>query len=180
MASSAENYSLFYKSWFVVFMLVYGVVKYIPMPIGDFARALVLKLFAKRVQTWSIRDGVTFWYPWGISIGRNVSINEFCFLDGYGGIRIGDKVRIAHHCSFISEDHGYEDPDTPIMHQKRVCATITIGNDVWIGCGSRVLKGVTVGDGAVIGAGSVVTRDVPPYTVVAGVPARVIKRRASP
>lgn len=87
-------------------------------------------------------------------------------------IRIGDHVAVAPEVSFFAAGHDYRQlslPDT--------AASITVGNYVWIGARSVILQGVTIGEGAVIAAGSVVTRDVPPYTVAAGVPARVIKKR---
>ena len=103
-----NKYSLYDKIRFVSFMLPYGLVKYLPPPAGDVLRALVLKMFAKRVKSYRIKDGATFWFPWGISIGKNVSINEYCYFDAFGGIEIGDWTRIAHNCSFVSEDHGVE------------------------------------------------------------------------
>jgi len=136
-------------------------------------------LFNRKIKSWKIKDGATFWFPWNISIGRKVVIGEWCFFDGFGGIEIGDWTIIAHNCSFISEDHGFDALDTPIRFQKKVVAPIKIGRDVWIGCGVRILKGVTIGNGAVIGAGSVVTHDIPPFSIAVGVPAKVIKVRNS-
>ena len=161
-------------------MFFYGLVKYIPGPIpGDWCRTLVLKLFTWKTETWQIKDGATFWFPWNISIGKNVAIGEFCFLDGNGGIEIGDWTLIAHNCSLISEDHSFNRTDIPIYYQKKEIAPIKIGKDVWLGCGVTVLKGVTIGDGAIIGAGSVVTKDIPSYAIARGVPAKVIKFRSS-
>jgi acetyltransferase-like isoleucine patch superfamily enzyme len=159
------------------FFTLYGLVKYLPPPAGDAARALVLRPFLRRLSSWKIKDGVTFWFPEGVSIGRNVTINEWVFIDGAGGVEIGDHCRIAHGCSFISEDHVFDDPDRPIWEQGRKVAPVVLEEDVWLGCGVRVTRGVRIGKGSVIGAGSVVTRDIPPYSVAAGVPARVIKSR---
>lgn len=172
-----NTYSISIKIRYAVFMFIYGIVKYLPNPPGDFLRSIVLKMFARDVKTFKIKDGTTFWFPWGISIGKHVSINEYCFFDGYGEITIGDWTRIAHNCSFISEDHGFDQTDIPNCYQKKKTAPIVIGNDVWIGCGVRILKGVNIGDGAVIGAGSVVAKDIPPYAVAFGVPAKVIRFR---
>jgi len=172
-----NKYSLYDKIRFVSFMSLYGLVKYVPTPAGDLLRGMVLKLFAKKVKSYSIKDGATFWFPWGISIGRNVSVNEYCYFDCYGGIEIGDWTRIAHNCSFVSEDHGIEEADIPIYYQKKEGAKIVIGQNVWFGCGVRVLKGVKIGDGAVIGAGAVVTKDIPAGGVAVGVPATVIRYR---
>lgn len=159
------------------FFTVYGLVKYLPPPIGDGARALVLRPFLRGLRSWKIKDGVTFWFPEGVRIGSNVTINEWVFIDGAGGVDIGDDCRIAHGCSFISEDHVFEDPDRPIREQGRKVAPIVVEDDVWFGCGVRVMRGVRIGKGSVIGAGSVVTRDIPPYSIAVGVPARVVKSR---
>lgn len=161
------------------FFTLYGCVKYLPPPIGDLLRAFVLKLFMRKLHTWKIKDGVTVWFPEGVSIGRNVTINEGVFIDGAGGVEIGDDCRIAHGSSFVSEDHVFDDPDMPIRLQGRRTAPIVLENDVWIGCGVRVMRGVRIGRGAVVGAGSVVTGDIPPCSVAVGVPARVIKRRGT-
>ena len=76
-----------------------------------------------------------------------------------------------------SANHVYADPSRTIREQGHSAASIVVGDDVWIGAHAAILAGVTIGNGAVVGAGAVVTHDVAPYTVVAGIPARVIKRR---
>jgi acetyltransferase-like isoleucine patch superfamily enzyme len=159
------------------FFFIYGLVKYFPSPPGDVLRWMVLKLFMGEIHSTHIKDGATFWFPHGVKIGRRVSINEWVFVDGYGGVEIGDDCRIAHGCSIVSEDHVFADRDKPIRQQGKVGAKITLGKDSWLGAGVRVTKGVTIGDGCVVGAGSVVTRDLPPYSVAVGVPARVVGTR---
>ncbi len=117
-------------------------------------------------------------YPGGsIKIGSNTSINPFCILYGHGGLEIGDNVRIATHTIFIPANHNFERLDIPISKQGITKIGIKVQNDVWIGAGSTILDGVIIGEGAVIGAGSVVTKNVAPYTVVAGSPAKILKRR---
>lgn len=160
-----------------VFFTLYGLVKYLPPPAGDVLRYGVLKLFVASIRSWKVKDGVSVWFPEGIRIGRNVTINEYVFLDGYGGLDIGDDCRIAHGCSFISEDHVFDDPDTPIRLQGKTAAPIVLEEDVWLGCGVRVLRGVKIGRGCVIGAGAVVTRDIPAHSIAIGIPARVVGRR---
>jgi acetyltransferase-like isoleucine patch superfamily enzyme len=108
-----------------------------------------------------------------LRVGRNVFINHSFTAMDIGGIEIGDNVMIGPNVQLISSGHPV-DPDT-----RRSMITgdpITIGRNVWIGAGATVLQGVTVGDDAVIGAGAVVTRDVPTRTLVAGVPARVVRQ----
>jgi acetyltransferase-like isoleucine patch superfamily enzyme len=114
----------------------------------------------------------------GIRIGHRVEINNFTIVNGTGGVDIGDDTLIGPGVRIISYQHRYA-LGAPIRSQPTFAAPIRIGPDVWIGANAVVLAGVEVGEGAVIGAGAVVTKDVPPRVVVAGVPARVIKMRES-
>ncbi|WP_426702077.1 acyltransferase [Rhodanobacter sp. Col0626] len=118
-------------------------------------------------------------YRGSISVGANTSINAFCFINGCGGVRIGNDVRIAAHCSIISSNHVFSDSHVPIRMQGLIARGITIEDDVWLGTGVRVLDGVTIGKGAVVAAGAVVVRDVAPYNVVGGVPSKFIKMRGA-
>jgi acetyltransferase-like isoleucine patch superfamily enzyme len=158
------------------FLTVYGVVKYLPTPIGDVLRSLWLKLFMKRFRTFWVKEGTTFHFPENIAIG-NSAINEFVYFNGYGGIDIGDLVMIGAGSMFYSHDHGIDDLDTPMIHQGLQRKPILIKDNVFIGCGVRVLGNVTIEEGAVVGAGSVVTSDVPSNAIVGGIPARVIRYR---
>jgi acetyltransferase-like isoleucine patch superfamily enzyme len=112
-----------------------------------------------------------------IVIGRNCTINYGCILYGAGGLTIGDDSRIAAHTIITPMNHIFADPDVAIWKQGESAEGVTVGRDVWIGAGVKVVDGITIGDGAIVGAGSVVTRDIPPYAVAVGVPARVIKSR---
>jgi acetyltransferase-like isoleucine patch superfamily enzyme len=91
-------------------------------------------------------------------------------------IRIGDKVNVGPLCQVIGANHGMA-ADRPIGEQPHQSIEVRIGNDVWLGAGSIILPGAKIGDGAVIGAGSVVTGDVPPMSVFAGVPAKKVRDR---
>jgi acetyltransferase-like isoleucine patch superfamily enzyme len=170
-------YPLSKKVVWGLFFTLYGVVKYLPSPLCDPLRYLALKPFAKCIRSTRIKDGATFWFPDGIAIGRNCSINEWVFIDGYGGVEIGDDVRIAHGVSIVSEDHGIDDLDLPIYLQQKIKGKIVIGNNVWIGAGARITRSVRIGDGAVIATGAVVTKDVPAMAIAGGVPARVLRFR---
>lgn len=109
--------------------------------------------------------------------GENVTIHDFFYLDALAGVSIGDNTRIAHNCSVISAQHNFNIPGKLIIDSGYTKSPIKIGSDVWIGTGVVILPGVTIGDGAVIGANSVVTKEVEPYTLVAGAPAKFIKHR---
>jgi acetyltransferase-like isoleucine patch superfamily enzyme len=107
-----------------------------------------------------------------LRFGHNVFVNHGCSAMDIGGIEIGDDVMIGPNVSLISSGH----PLDPATRRSEITsAPIRIGRGVWIATGAMVLQGVTVGDDAVVAAGAVVTRDVPPRTLVAGVPARVVR-----
>lgn len=111
----------------------------------------------------------------GITIGRNSLIGEFNVIRGQGGVSIGDRVYTSPQVQIAAVNHVFDDPTRPFVEQGITAQGIVIEDDVWIGAGAVITDGVTVGKGAVVAAGAVVTKDVPPHTVVAGVPARVIK-----
>lgn len=160
-----------------IYLTAYGVAKYIPSPIGDWLRYLIVKPFAARLGKVRLYEGVTIWYPYRVRIGDRVTLNEWIYVDGFGGVDIGDNVRIAHRTTIMSSDHRYQDPNRPIHEQGLVCGPVRIHDGVWIGCNATILMGVTIGEGAIIGAGAVVTKDVPPFAIAVGVPARVVGRR---
>lgn len=112
-----------------------------------------------------------------LRIGKNCGVNDHSFIVSNYGISIGDNVMIAELVSLRDSDHLLDQTDVPIIEQGLVGAPITIEDDVWIGRGVAVLKGVRIGKGAVIGANAVVTKDIPPFAIAAGVPARVIRMR---
>lgn len=115
-----------------------------------------------------------YWTPGPSMIfGDRVFIGQGTEFNIRGRLVVGDDCLIASGCTFIDADHGRE-PGTPMNRQEPLVAPIQLGNNVWIGARSIILKGVSIGDDAVIGAGSVVTRDVPSGETWAGVPARRI------
>ena len=112
-----------------------------------------------------------------IEIGDNCSINPFCVLYGLGGLKIGNYVRIATHTIVVPANHIFKDPTIPIKLQGLSKIGIVIEDDVWIGAGVKILDGVTIGKGSVIGAGTVLTKTVDPFSVVVGVPGKIIGTR---
>lgn len=113
-----------------------------------------------------------------IHLGSMNSVNPYCVLYGHGGLITGDFVRIAAHTVIIPANHIFANPDVPITRQGLSKKGIRIGRDVWIASGCSILDGIEVGDGCVIAAGAVVNRSVAPFSVIGGVPAKVIKMRS--
>ena len=146
-----------------------------------------------------IEAGVLVFHPEAITIGDDVYIGHYAILKGYhknhmvigsgtwigqqcffhsaGGLHIGKNVGIGPGVRIITSNHVEEGRNKPILHSRVEFATVTIEDDVDVGIGALVLPGVTIHRGAQIGAGAVVTRDVPPYAVVAGIPAKILRFR---
>lgn len=109
-----------------------------------------------------------------ISIHDRAVVNRNCYLDGRGGLSIGADASVSPECYLISLTHDPSDPGFGA-----IAAPLKIGNRVWLGARVMVLPGLQIGEGAIVGAGSVVTRDIPPFSISAGNPARRIGERAS-
>jgi acetyltransferase-like isoleucine patch superfamily enzyme len=120
-----------------------------------------------------------------VQIGKNCSVQNYTVIVGYGEpedssgtVKIGDDVRIAAHCFMAAGNHNFADPEKPISRQGLTCKPIVIEDDVWIAARVNIIAGVTIGHGSVIAAGSVVTKDIPPMSIAAGIPAVVKKTRS--
>lgn len=124
----------------------------------------------------SIKAGVFLLNVDEIEFGNNVSVHPMCYLDGSGGISISDNVSIAHGCSILSTNHTWELAGVPIKYNPEVRAPVRIENDVWVGCGVRILAGSVIGPRSVVAAGAVVTKSFPGGSIYGGVPAKEIKR----
>lgn len=111
----------------------------------------------------------------GIKIGRDSLVGEYSVIRGQGGVTIGDRVYTSPFSQVIAVNHVFDDPTRPFVEQGITAEGIVIEDDVWIGAGAVITDGVRIGKGAVVAAGAVVIKDVPPYTVVGGVPARLLK-----
>jgi len=125
----------------------------------------------------AFRNGVQFAGNGHLRIGNRTTINDGCIITSLQKIEIGSDVMLAPRVYILDVDHRFDQRGVPISAQGYTVSPVTIGNGVWIGTGVVVTKGVTIGDGAIVGANSVVTNDVPPFTIVAGIPARAIKKR---
>ena len=111
-----------------------------------------------------------------VRIGDRTFISSYTCLNGRN-VRIGKDCLIGHHCGIFANNHLFRDPQRPINQQGLSYQGIVIEDDCWLGSGVKILDGVTVGKGSVIGAGTIVTKNVAPYSVAMGVPARVVAHR---
>ncbi len=114
-----------------------------------------------------------------IHIGQNTFIGPGTCIAGPGDIKIGKNCLIAAQSGIFANNHNFADMELPIREQGITRRGIVIEDDCWLGSGVKVLDGVTIGKGSVIGANSVVTKDIPPFSVAVGIPARVIKKRGA-
>lgn len=114
----------------------------------------------------------------GLKMGNYSNIGAYCYIGCSGGIKIGHNVLMSPKVSMFAENHNFDRLDLPMRDQGVTRQSIVIEDDCWLASGSIILAGVTVHRGSVVAAGSLVTKDVPPYSVVAGVPARIIRQRS--
>ena len=165
---------------FYICYCLYQVFKYFPCSCSrTLTKGKVRSFFGKRIMksygyNVNIEHGATFSKK--TVIGNNSGIGVNCKLQGE--VIIGDNVMMGQDVLIFTSNHSFERTDIPMEEQGyQREKPVVIGNDVWIGARVIVLPGVTIGDGCIIGAGSVVTKDAPPYTIIGGNPARVLKER---
>lgn len=139
------------------------------MPMTDECNALIRELFPNMGENTRVQPPLQVNLGANVKIGSNVSIMYNLLCMSAGGITIEDGALIAANCSLISNNHDFK------IREIITCKPIVIKKKAWIGAGSTILPGVTIGENAIVGAGSVVTKDVAPNTLVAGVPAKFIK-----
>jgi putative colanic acid biosynthesis acetyltransferase WcaF len=137
-------------------------------------RSTILRLFGARFASSTAVMASSCWIelPWHLDFGRHVCLGPRVTLYNLGGVRIGDNSVLSQDVYVCGGTHDYTDSTYPLLRMK-----ITIGHSVWIGAGAFISPGVEIGDGAVVGARAVVTKDVEPWTVVAGNPAKFLRKR---
>lgn len=135
----------------------------------------VLKILNKGSNHAMIGNNVYIGRGSKITIGSGARINENVYLEK---VTLGNDVLIAPNVAILSRMHEFSSLEVPISQQGyRTEKEVVVGNDVWIGRNVVVMPGVSIGEGAIVGAGSVVTKDVEPFTIVGGVPAKLIRKR---
>lgn len=138
-------------------------------------RCVCRPLFDYCGKNVNVERGANFATGGGISIGSGSGLGVNCLV--HGPLEIGEKVMMGPDVVILTHTHNIDRTDIPMGDQGSRVEKVTIGNDVWIGMRSIIMPGVKIGNGAVIGAGAVVTKDVPDYAIVGGVPAKFIKFR---
>lgn len=113
----------------------------------------------------------------GLKVGNNSNIGSYAYIGCSGYIEIGNNVMISPRVSIYAENHNFATVDSPMKEQGVTREFVKIEDDCWIASNSVILAGVTIGQGSIVSAGSVVTKDVPPWSIVGGVPAKIIKKR---
>lgn len=170
------------------FVLYYALFKYLPegydhpaFRFGNRLRSWACShLFAECGTGVNVHRGASFGSGRNVRAGNHANLGLNVLINGRGGVFLGEHVLMGPDIIIYTGTHTFADPNTPIQRQPMQYAPVKIGRDVWLGARVIVLPGVTVGDGCVVGANSVVTNDLPPYTIAAGSPARVIKQREEP
>ena len=156
--------------------LLFSVFRRFPGYIGRIIRYIFLKNCLEEIgSNVIIAPGVYFKWPERIKIGNNVAINEMCYIEGFGGVTIGNNVAIAHATTLMTSNHTYEDKDKPMSLNPIIGAPIIIEDDVWLGCGVRVLAGVHIRTRTIVAAGAVVNKSFEGNSIIGGVPAKIIK-----
>lgn len=156
--------------------ILWEVIDRVPIGINiDFAvpfrRMIAKKLFKRCGKGFIANEGCRFNYGHLIEVGDNVTWNHCCYIDSKGGVTFKDYSMITEYCKIFS--HGHSESD----HMARIYKPVVIGEYAKIYTASTILPGVTVGKGGIAATGSIVTKDIPDFTVVAGIPAKIMRER---
>lgn len=158
-----------------LFILAWPLVKSAPGLGGEAIRYIwAIRLFKAAGTNIRIGPGCTIHHWDRIECGSNVSIHERTYIDANGGLRIGNDVSIAHASSLLAFDHSWEDRDTPIKYNPLIPDEIVIHDDVWLGCGVRILSGVHLSSRTIVAAGAVMTTGKYEPGIYGGIPGRLI------
>ena len=151
----------------------FGVNKFVFPFLRNSLRLRLLRMFGARVRKWTaVYGSAKIFAPWNLDMGDGCNIGPRVEIYCKAPVALGDGVSISQDSFICTASHDVSDPD-----MKLTLGEIHIGDDVWIGARAIILPGVTIGEGAIVAAGAVVTKDVEPWTVVGGNPAKFIKKR---
>jgi putative colanic acid biosynthesis acetyltransferase WcaF len=156
----------------VLWIFVQPLFRFSPRPCFGWRRFLLRCLGAKIGRNAHIYASATIYFPWNLDAGDESAIGEHAYVYNLGRVTIGDRATISYRGHLCAGTHDHTKPDFPL-----VCARIEIGPEAWICADAFVGPGVTIGEGAVVGAGAVAMKDVKPWMIVVGNPARESKRR---
>lgn len=154
------------------------IVESLPGKIGMLIRKRVYsKRFCQFGDNVEINDGVKIIFHKKLSIGNDCSINSGAFINAAGFVKIGKNVIIGPNVIIHSANHKFDLIQIPIRNQGHNYKKVVINDDVWIGGGAIILPGVCIGKGSIVAAGAVVTKNVEEYSIVGGIPAKILKFR---
>ncbi len=169
---SARKYTRAEMAMRVLWLPGQYLLRWSPRPFFGWRR-FVLRLFGASVgQNVHVHNSTRVTMPWNLTLGDWAAVGEDVLVYNLGPITIGERATVSHRAHLCAGTHDYRDPALPLLKPP-----VTIGAQAWVCTEAFVGPGVTVGEGAVVGAAAVATRDVPPWTVVAGNPARHVKDR---
>jgi len=158
--------------------LIIALIGWIPTVLGMAIRNCVYRLLGMKIKGFCwIQPGVTIVNLSRLSVGKNFGCNSGTYINAVGGIRMGNDVLIGSNVTISSGKHEIEGRQTSVFSRPTIPMTIVFGDDVWLGAGVSVLPGIQIADGTVVGANSVVTKNTQPFSVMVGIPAKVIRFR---
>lgn len=174
--------NIFKRINYEIFETLQLVFAYFPGTIGVYIRKFFYKLYLNKCgKNLSTGIGIRIQCPNYVSFGNNCGLNDYCWIaanSNQGGkIKFGNNVLIGPKCVFHSGNHVFKNKTKLIIEQGFIFNEIIVEDDVWIAANCTILSGVKIGKGAVVAAGSLVNRNVEPYSIVAGIPAKIISKR---
>jgi putative colanic acid biosynthesis acetyltransferase WcaF len=146
--------------------------RFSPRPCFGWRRFLLRCFGAKLGSNVNTYPSTRIYFPWNLNVGKWSAIGEEVFIYNLGKVTLGEKVTISHRAQLCAGTHDYTQPDLPLLKPP-----VAIHDQAWICADAFVGPGVTVGEGAIVGARAVVMKNVEPWTIVAGNPAKPIKKR---
>ena len=157
---------------------VIGLVSWVPTIFGMLLRNLLYRALGMKVKGFCwIQPGVMFVNIHRLKVGRNFACNSGTYINALGSIEMGDDVLIGSNVTISAGKHEIEGREQSVFSRPAIPLPIHFGNDIWLGAGTVILPGLQLANGTVTGANSVITKDTESYSVMAGVPARLIRYR---